>query len=310
MMRANLLQSGLSAVAEGEDPSPISRAKEFLMSEWDAWIGRSQQQSDVLTPALLARFHATLNSDHNNSNVAPQAIHWCLCTPDSATSDLGVDGHPARTHSPDSFLPPIALPRRMWASSKVEFHAPISAGTAIERVSKIVSITEKSGGSGPLVFAEIAHETKADGTLAVSEIQTVVYREASNAAPVPLGGGKADLSGWQWHRSFVPNEALLFRYSALTFNSHRIHYDAPYAVNDERYRALVVHGPLTATLLLELVQRELGSNSLKSFAFRGQAPAFVGELLHLAGNHTDGQIELAALGSDGRTVMSASAVLA
>jgi 3-methylfumaryl-CoA hydratase len=279
------------------------------MSEWDAWIGRSQRQSDILTPALLTRFHATLNSDHN-SNVAPQAIHWCLCTPDSATSALGVDGHPARTHSPDSFLPPIPLPRRMWASSKVEFHAPITAGAAIERTSNVISITEKSGGSGPLVFAEIAHETAANGTLAVSEIQTIVYREASNAAPVPLGSGTADLSGWQWRRSLVPGEALLFRYSALTFNSHRIHYDAPYAVNEERYRGLVVHGPLTATLLLDLAQRELGSNSLKSFAFRGQAPAFVGEELHLVGKQNGDQIELAALGSDGRVVMSASAVLA
>jgi 3-methylfumaryl-CoA hydratase len=278
------------------------------MSEWDAWIGRSQRQSDILTPALLTRFHATLNSDHN-SNVAPQAIHWCLCTPETATSDLGIDGHPVRTHSPDSFLPPIPLPRRMWASSKVEFHAPITAGAAIERASNVISIAEKSGGSGPLVFVEIAHETTANGTLAVSETQTVVYREASTAAPTPLGEGAPDLSGWQWHRNITPNEALLFRYSALTFNSHRIHYDAPYAANEERYRGLVVHGPLTATLLLDLAARKLGSNKLKSFAFRGQAPAFVGEELHLTGNQADGQIELAALGSDGRVVMSAVAAV-
>ncbi len=289
------------------------------MSDWDVWIGRSQRQSDILTPALLARFHATLNSQDDSiqvdSIIAPQAIHWCLCTPGTATSDLGIDGHPVRTHSPDSFLPPIPLPRRMWASSKVEFHAPIAAGAVIERASKIVGIAEKSGGSGPLVFAEIAHETTANGTLAVSEIQTIVYREASTAAPTPLGtsGGRGegtpDLSGWQWHRNIIPNEALLFRYSALTFNSHRIHYDAPYAVNEERYRGLVVHGPLTATLLLDLVARELGSNKLKSFAFRGQAPAFVGEELHLTGNQTGSQIELAALGSDGRAVMSALAAL-
>ncbi len=278
------------------------------MSEWDAWIGRSQRQSDILTPALLARFHATLNS-HDDSMIAPQAIHWCLCTPGAATSDLGTDGHPVRTHSPDSFLPPIPLPRRMWASSKLEFHAPIALGAVIERASNIVAITEKSGGSGSLVFAEIAHETTADGTLAVSEIQTVVYREASTAAPIALGEGTPDLSGWQWHRNITPNEALLFRYSALTFNSHRIHYDAPYALNEERYRGLVVHGPLTATLLLDLAARKLGSNKLKSFAFRGQAPAFVGEELHLTGNQTDGQIELAALGSDGRVVMSAVAAV-
>ncbi len=278
------------------------------MGAWDAWIGRTQQQSDVLTPASLRRFRATLDSP-DEADIAPQAIHWCVCTPEAATAVLGPDGHPLRSDSPESFLPPIPLPRRMWASSTMEFHAPIAVGQSIERRSTVASISEKTGGSGTLVFAEIDHQTLADGVLAVQERQTLVYREAATAPPAALGTGEPDLANWQWHREITPNETLLFRYSALTFNSHRIHYDAPYAVNEEHYRALVVHGPLTATLLLDLAQRECGANSMKSFAFRGQAPAFVGGAMHLVGKREGRQIELAALGSDGRTTMSASGVL-
>jgi 3-methylfumaryl-CoA hydratase len=275
-------------------------------NEWSEYIGRSVSQEDILTPAMLTRFNATIDSSFTG-DVAAQAIHWCLCTPEANTLQLGEDGHPRRSDNPESFLPPIPLPRRMWASSQVQFHAPISVGAAIERTSSIASIIQKSGSSGPLVFVDIRHVTNADGKPAVTETQTIVYREVSTAPPTPLGKGSADLTGWQWHREIMPSEALLFRYSALTFNSHRIHYDTPYAVNEEQYRGLVVHGPLTATLLLDLAQRELGVNTLKSFAFRGQSPAFVGETLHLVGRQDAGDIKLVALGSDGRIVMSANA---
>ncbi len=278
------------------------------MSAWDAWIGRTQQQTEILTPALLARFRATLDSS-DSGDIAAQSIHWCLNTPQAATAVLGPDGHPLRSDAPDSFLPPIPLPRRMWASSALEFHAPIGVGQTVQRRSTVASISEKSGSSGYLVFAEIDHATFADNVLAVQERQTLVYREASAAPPAGLGEGTPDVSVWQWHRELTPNAPLLFRYSALTFNSHRIHYDAPYAVNEERYRGLVVHGPLTATLLLDLAAREFGSNALKRFSFRGQSPAFVGEALHLVGRQNDAGIELAALGSDGRVVMSATAGL-
>ncbi len=279
------------------------------MSKWDAWIGRTHQQSDILTPALLTRLRATLDSD-GIGDFAPQGMHWCLCVPETATAGLGHDGHPLRSDTPASFLPPIPLPRRMWASSALEFHTPISAGQTVERISTIASITEKTGGSGNLVFAEIDHDTLANGTLAVRERQTLVYRGAPTTPHEPVGKGRPNLTEWQWHREITPSEVLLFRYSALTFNSHRIHYDAPYAVNEENYRALVVHGPLTATMLLDLAARKLGSNKLKRFSFRGQAPAFVNEALHLTGRQDGDQIEMAALGSDGRLVMSAAAVLA
>jgi 3-methylfumaryl-CoA hydratase len=282
------------------------------MGEWDAWIGREERRSDRIDAGLFARWCATLDRDSPQGGAVPQGLHWCLSTPDAATAKLGPDGHPMRDEGPASFLPPLPdLPRRMWASSKVEFHAVLRVGEAVERVSRVLSVTEKSGGSGRLVFVEVQHETSGANGLAVREVQSLVYREAaapgSPPASPPLGEGTFDPAEWTAHRAVSPSEALLFRYSALTFNSHRIHYDLPYAVDQENYRGLVVHGPLTATLLLDLAQRELGDNSLKSFAFRGISPAICGEMLHLVLRSKDAAIELGAFSDDGRQVMSASA---
>lgn len=276
------------------------------MSAWDAWVGRSESREDILTPGLLARFKAMLDKPLED-DMAPQGLHWCLCLPDAPTSLLGPDGHPIRDESPASFLPPIPLPRRMWASSAVEFLGHMSAGDVIRRVSTIEKITEKSGGSGSLVFVDVAHDTQADGRIVVQERQTIVYREASTApaAPRPADCAQPPISDWDWHRTLTPSEPLLFRYSALTFNSHRIHYDLPYAQDAEGYRGLVVHGPLMASLLLDLAARHLGPNRLTRFAFRGQSPAFAGEPLYLVGKQDGPTINLAALGGDGRTVMSA-----
>lgn len=276
--------------------------------DWSEWIGRSEVRMDTLTPQLLDRFQATLDLKADG-DVAPQGIHWCLCLPDAPTASLGPDGHPRRDLNDTSFLPPISLPRRMWASSKVEFLAPIGVGAAIERTSTVASIIEKSGGSGQLVFVEVDHETRANGVLAVKERQTIVYREATSAAPTPRPASVyPDFSDWHFHRTITPSEPLLFRYSALTFNSHRIHYDLPYAQQEEGYRGLVVHGPLNAILLLDLAAQQFGKNTLASFAFRGQSPAFAGEALHLVGKADGTALILAALGEDGRVVMSAEAV--
>ena len=279
------------------------------MADWTAWIGRRIEQQDMLTPAALARFRATIDSEATG-DIAAQAIHWCLCLPDAPTATLGPDGHPLRQDDPESFMPPIPLPRRMWAASDVRFHAPIAAGAAIARSSTLAAIKEKNGASGQLVFAEVEHETRADDVLAVSERQTIVFRapaEGVAPSPAPAPVGEPDLGAWSWRRDVVPNEAMLFRYSALTFNSHRIHYDLPYTRDEEGYRGLVVHGPLTATLLLDLAQRELGANALTAFTMRAQAPAFVGEPIHLVGRPKDDGWEMAAIGPDGRTIMAAEA---
>lgn len=283
------------------------------MSEWGAWIGREDVRHDRVSEELAARWLATLDRDATAGGTVAQGLHWCLCTPDAPTATLGADGHPRREDSPGSWMPPIPLPRRMWAASKVAFLAPITLGAPVERRSAIRSITAKQGGSGPLVFVEVDHATSADGELAVRETQSIVFRDAAPAgappSPPPPGEGRFDPGAWDAHRLLVPDEALLFRYSALTFNSHRIHYDLPYATQEEGYRGLVVHGPLTATLLLDLAQRQFGDNALTSFAFRGLSPAICGEELYLALRGDGASVELGAFAADGRPVMSASATL-
>ena len=284
------------------------------MADWADWIGREQRAADRLDPALAARWYATFDHGAPASTAMPQGIHFCLCTPEAPTARLGPDGHPRREDDPASFLPPIPLPRRMWASSDIEFRAPMTIGATIERTSRVVSITPKSGSRGEMVFVEIDHETSADGKLAVRERQSAVYLEAlapdaplSPPAPSPE---VFDPQAWDLHRQLVPDTRLLFRYSALTFNTHRIHYDAPYALEQERYRGLVVHGPLTASLLLQLAAERFGENRLAQFGFRGVSPAIAGEALHLVLRGAGDDIELAAFAGDGRQVTKASARLA
>ena len=283
------------------------------MSEWQGWIGREECRRDRVEENLVTRWLATLDRAAPRDGAAPQAFHWCLGTPDTATAQLGVDGHPLRDDSPAGLLPPVPLPRRMWASSTIEFHSSLRTGDPVTRRSRIASVTDKRGGSGRLVFVEVEHETCVMETLAVREMQSIVYRDAAptgaSAAPPPPSGERFDLAEWDAHRSLTPSEPLLFRYSALTFNSHRIHYDAPYAIGEEGYRGLVVQGPLTATLLLDLAQRQFGDNALKRFAFRGMSPAIAGEELHLVLRGSGEAIEMGAFASDGRQVMSASASL-
>ncbi len=281
------------------------------MGEWDAWIGRIETRMDRIDTGLAARWLAMLDREMTADGIMPQGIHWALCLPDAPTAQLGPDGHPLRDDSPDSFLPPVPLPRRMWASSKVDFLAPLTVDDSITRTSKILSVTAKSGGSGDLVFVEVEHQTNTTGGPAVREVQSIVYRGAAPAgsALVPPSPGPTlfDPTGWNSHLTLVPTEPLLFRFSALTFNSHRIHYDLPYATAEEGYRGLVVHGPLTATKLLQLAQVELGDNALASFAFRGTSPAICGEPLHLVMRGQGKEIELGAFASDGRQVMAATA---
>ena len=281
------------------------------MSEYAVWIGREERRTDRVDPGLATRWLTTFDRAATADGTVPQALHWCLCTPDAATAQLGPDGHPLRDESPASFLPPVPLPRRMWASSKVEVIAPLHLGEAVSRCSRVASVSEKQGGSGLLVFVDVLHETSGENGVAVREIQSIVYREAASAgalpAPPPLGAGQFDAGSWDAHRAILPTEPLLMRFSALTFNSHRIHYDLPYACCEEGYRGLVVHGPLTATLLLDLARRELGDNALSKFAFRGLSPAICGEALHLVMRGAGADIELGAFAGDGRQVMSAHA---
>lgn len=283
------------------------------MTDFSAWIGREQRAKDRLDEGLADRWLATFDLQRRHPAIMPQGIHFALCTPEAPTATLGEDGHPARDTSPQSFLPPFPMPRRMWASSKIAFHAPIAIGAVIERTSRIAAISEKQGSTGPLAFVDVSHETRANGTLAVVENQSIVYREAASwglaLSPPPLGEGRFDPAAWDAHRTLTPDPRLLFRYSALTFNTHRIHYDAPYAEQVERYRGLVVHGPLIASLLLQLAAAELGENRLRTFGFRGLSPAIAGEPLHLVMRKSGDGYDLAAFAGDGRQVTQASAAV-
>ncbi len=280
------------------------------------WIGRQERCSDTLTPQLVKRFRATLQdftplSDDPDSSL-PLGIHWCLAPPAVAHGELGSDGHPAR----GGFLPPVPLPRRMWASSRIRFHRPPRIDTLIERTSTIADIAMKqSAASGALVFVHINHDYVDDGEPLITDRQTIVYRgpaahrENANAETPETQQGTAIT------RELVPDSTLLFRYSALTFNGHRIHYDHHYATAEEGYPALVVQGPLTATLLMNLAQAYRPGSRLRAFDFKASAPAFVDEGLRLRvhGEAPDGRdasacrVDLDARNQRGVTVMSASA---
>lgn len=275
------------------------------MSGWADWIGKSETRSDIITPGLLQRFCATINRPVTDE--IPQGLHWCLCLPDASTAELAEDGHPEK----GGFLPPIPLPRRMWASSSISFEQPLRMGDEISRVSTVASIEEKSGKSGDLVFVAVDHETRVGDGVAIRERQNIVYREPAKTAapPIPISNDPPALDDWDWQQTVTPSEPLLFRYSALTFNSHRIHYDRPYAMQEEGYPGLVVQGPLMATLLLNLAASELGANKLSSFSFRGQSPAFANAVIYLVGKRDGETIALAVIGNDGKEIMTAQAAI-
>ena len=271
---------------------------------FDAWIGKTERLSDVVSQGAVDRFCATLGAKASNKGVPP-GFHWCTCLPNASLAQLGEDGHPAK----GGFLPPIPAPRRMWAASAVEFLAPIAPTATIDRQLTVACVKEKSGKSGSLYFVEVEQETTADGVDAVRERQTIVYREPA-AEPILLPkAGSVDLSEWEFTETVTPSETMLLRYSALTFNAHRIHYDLPYARDVEGYPALIVHAPLMATLLLQFVERISDGRNIVAFSFRGQKPAFCNQEITLTAKPDGNGLSLAVINVAGETVMSATAEL-
>ncbi len=273
------------------------------------WIGRTEEADDVIGPRALQALIATLSSQviaPLPGDAAPLLSHWLHFLAAVPQSDLGLDGHPAR----GTFLPPVTLPRRMWASSALRFMRPLLIGSAVTRRSTIASVTEKTGRSGNLVFVEIDHVVSDQHGDVLSERQTIVYRDAAlpgAPGPAPIA---APLSP-EWSRRIVPDPVLLFRYSALTFNSHRIHYDQPYATGVEGYPGLVVHGPLIATLLLhELVARHPGAR-VTAYHFRAVSPLFDTAPFDVCGSfRPDGTAHLFARNHRGELCMEATVTLA
>jgi len=253
-----------------------------------AWIGREEEASDILTPRLVASLRATLDCAHHfprRSEVVPVMVHWCLTPSIAAQSGLGPDGHPAR----GGFLPPVALPRRMWASSDVEFLAPVETGATVKRRSRIHDMEIKEGRSGALVFVSVDHLYLTAHGPAIRDRQMIVYRpaETTPATPLPSPSVAQQETGEERLLLFA-DPPLLLRYSALTFNTHRIHYDRPYAMAQENYPGLVVHGPLQASLLAEFAAELHDGTAPRRFSFRGLAPLFDGQKFSLCAR-IDGQ---------------------
>ena len=270
------------------------------------WIGRKTEAEDMVTPRLIHGFRATLAPHLGDFDAAsvPLGIHWCLAPEMVEAAKLNSDGHPAR----GDFLPPVPLPRRMWAGSDIEFIAPLNVWDRVRRRSVVDNIVEKTGKSGPLCFVTVLHEVENERGLAVRERQTIVYRAAAEAGkdqPQAAPAIAEPAAEREW--SIVVDPVLLFRYSALTFNGHRIHYDALYVTEVEHYPGLVIHGPLQATILLNLATSIQGS-APKAFSFRGVAPATGSQVLRARSMPMSNDVrELIMVAADGMTVMKASA---
>ena len=274
-----------------------------------SWIGRTETTSDVATLAPLRGLSATLDRDDPPpaaGDAVPPCWHWLYFLPAQRQSQIGDDGHPRR----GGFLPPVPLPRRMWAGSQLEFIATPRAGQALQRRSQIEDVRLKDGRTGPLVFLKLRHDILADGVPAIVEFQDIVYRDMPRAGE-PTAPPQAAPQGAAWSREIVPDAVLLFRYSALTFNGHRIHYDRPYATGAEAYPGLVVHGPLIATLLLDLLRREQPDARVKRFRFRALSPLFDTAPFQVCGRPDPaGSVQLWAANPQGALAMDASAELA
>lgn len=238
------------------------------------WIGRREVVTDTVAASPVAGLAATLDRDDpapRPDDMLPPGWHWLFCLPCARQGALGPDGHPAR----GGFLPPVPLPRRMWAAGRMTFHAPLRIGGAVRRESTIADVTLKQGRQGPLVFVLVRHEISGPDGLALVEEQDIVYRDEAGAGGTPdVAADGPAMPAPSWRRVITPDPVLLFRFSALTFNGHRIHYDRPYATTTEGYPGLVVHGPLLAVLMLDLLRRERPDATLARFAFRLRRPLF------------------------------------
>ena len=264
-----------------------------------SWIGKREMTVDSMTPELLERFTATVHGHTELGSHTPHGIHWCLAQPAVTHEELGIDGHPAK----GGFLPPVPLPRRMWASSSMKFHGEFRIDEPIEKTSTIADVQLKqSKSSGALIFLTLDHSYRQNGTTLLEDRQSIVYRQPSAYKQSDPEESIAS----KYIKTVLPDSRLLFRYSAVTFNGHRIHYDHDYTTQQEGYPGLVVHGPLMATLLMNLAQSQRPDQPLRAFAFRGVAPAFVDQALQLMVLDNDAR-SLEIRNPVGALVMSASA---
>ncbi|MEM6734394.1 MAG: MaoC family dehydratase N-terminal domain-containing protein [Myxococcota bacterium] len=271
------------------------------------WIGRTQRVEDELSPWTSAAVAAMLDrkelDTQGGASLRP-LWQWFYFLGTVSQEELGSDGHPKR----GGFMPPVPLPRRMFAGARMEFHAPLVLGQPASRIATIKDVKEKSGRSGKLAFVTVNYELRQKETLCITEEQDIVYKEpgapVSAPKPIPL----PEVPAGSWSRDVRVDSRMLFRFSALTFNAHRIHYDRPYAQTEEGYPGLVVHGPLTAVLLADLVHTHT-TRPIRSFSFRGKAPLFDLSPFRLQGHLNGDSVTLEAFGPDGNVTLSAVAGL-
>ena len=286
------------------DPAVIARLQQ--------WVGRSQELADDIAAAPLAGLSATLDRDDPPPRAGAQVPplgHWLYFLPQARQGELGPDGHPKR----GGFLPPVPLPRRMWAGGRLAWVPgnPLRVGDAARRISRIESVAHKTGRSGEMVFVQVRHEVRNDHGPCLSEEHDIVYRAAAQPGD-PVAPPTPATTTATWQRRIVPDDVLLFRYSALTFNGHRIHYDRRYATGVEGYPGLVVHGPLIAMLLLDLVRRHESRAVVERFSFRAVRPTFDEHAFFVSGEPSaDGRhVRLWAHDHQGWLTMQAEADLA
>ncbi len=244
-----------------------------MSGTFDAWVGRVEDATDTVSPRQARQMAATLGETWapcalEQGDVLPHLWHWMGWAPDTPMAGLGPDGHPAR----GGFLPPVPLERRMWAGGRLTFHSALRIGQPMQRRSEILKVSDKTGSAGSMVFVTVGHQTHGPDGLAVTEEQDIVYVAMPKAfAPPPPIAAPAAAT---WVENPAIDTVRMFRFSALTFNAHRIHFDLPYATSVEKYPGLIVHGPLQAMLLMEAARRHNGPAAPTSFSFRGVRPLF------------------------------------
>lgn len=271
------------------------------------WIGRTEEASDIVTAQLVKGLRATLFLDIGEpkaGDAAPFTTHWCLAQPVYPMSMLGPDGHPTR----GGFLPPVPLPRRMWAGGELQFIEPLRVGDEATRASRIADVTVKSGSTGTLCFVSVEHTISTPRGVAIRERQDIVYRDmptgGKNAAPAKPAAAPPMAKHRQTH---VSDPVLLFRYSALTFNGHRIHYDRDYVTKVEGYPGLIFHGPMQAALLVEFAAHLHGGIAPKTFSYRGLQPLFEGGEFSVNANEIAEGLDIWVANADGAPTMRGTA---
>jgi len=271
------------------------------------WIGRSEEKTDIVTAHLARGLRATLFMEIGEpkpGDAVPFTAHWCLAQPVYPMSQLGPDGHPTR----GGFLPPVPLPRRMWAGGELEFVEPLRVGDEMTRRSRISDVTMKTGSTGALCFVSVQHEISSPRGVAIRERQDIVYRDVAPAGQNTAPAKPAAPPPAAKHReSHIADEVLLFRYSALTFNGHRIHYDRDYVTKVEGYPGLIFHGPMQAAFLVEFAAKLHGGSAPKKFAYRGVQPLFAPGEFSVNANESEAAMELWTANSERVPTMKGTA---